>query len=128
MREDSGDASGVMSSVVTWLCGGLHRHRGHTGCTCSVLNCRRCPGPQTAAEAKRALNRLITRIHRCESPSGPDRAAPTHTGRAVVALWVVEVTLSVGAAEPLQLGPQPAPQQAVVVRKVHQRVVVHLVA
>lgn len=62
------------------------------------------------------------------SRAGPDGAASTHTLRAVVVLCVVEVTLSIGAAEPLQLGPQPAPQQAVVVRKVHQRVIVHLVA
>lgn len=52
----------------------------------------------------------------------------THTGRAVLALVVVEVTPSIIAAERLQLGPQSRPQQAVVVGKIHQRVIVHLIA
>lgn len=43
----------VALQMVTWLCGRLRQDRWHKGCTCSALNCRQCPGPQTADEAKR---------------------------------------------------------------------------
>lgn len=51
----------------------------------------------------------------------------THSGGAVLVLVVVEVAFVMAAAERLQLRPQLASQQAVVVGEVHQRVIVHLV-
>lgn len=41
---------------------------------------------------------------------------------------MVEVALSLSAAECLELSPQSSAQEAVVVGKIHQRVIVHLVA
>lgn len=52
----------------------------------------------------------------------------THTVRAVLVLRVVEVTLFISTAECLKLSPQSSPQEAMVVRKIHQRVVIHLIA